>query len=271
MTKGSGFFNQLPGLFFPTSDPLIPTSTPGVNYTPYSSPYKQFVYDSSVSGAQILSGVYVSGDNNLLTRNSGVIFDYLNGRILYSGSNVPGFSGNFSNCEYNFYTSAENSENFILEGLMGVNQDLGLNTTGVATFPYAAPCIIVSIDANENLPFSFGGSDTTRSTARLFIISYTRFGQDCVTSIFRDSNLLYFPLITDSSDLPLNIYGDLKGGNYNYANLVAKYNNPIQWTWIKEVHVSNVSEDRNKNRSFFLSYVEFTLENIRFPRQPQIY
>ncbi len=260
LQKGQAFTN-VTGSFAPSSQPKVN------GLSSYPTYWKQIVYDSSVSGVIVpTGGLYISGTNTLLTTGSGLYLDYINGRALTTGS-YAALTGAFAHKEFNIYTVGIDSQEFILESVFQNNDNLAQPAIGISATKYAAPCVILSIDASENFGFSFGGADSTNSTARALIIAKNRWQAEGIKSIFRDSNLLYFPLITDGADYPLDFYNGLKTGYYNYNNVKLNYPNPNTWTWIKTVHSSNISEQRNENYNYYLSFLEFELEVIRFPRQ----
>ena len=78
LTKGEAFSNKT-GEFFYYDDTRLDST-----YKAYGSPFKQWVTDSSVTGATVPSGVYIGGDFS--GRNNGVVIDFENGRALVSGS-----------------------------------------------------------------------------------------------------------------------------------------------------------------------------------------
>ena len=49
----------------------------------YGSPYKQWVYDQSITGATIPSGLTIDG-SFLSTGTSGMQFDFDNGRVIFN-------------------------------------------------------------------------------------------------------------------------------------------------------------------------------------------
>jgi hypothetical protein len=98
--KGEAFQNH--------TAPLYPMGTDdrlGDGFVAYSSPHKQWVFDESVNGAQIPSGIYNNG--NFINRgDDGLILDFDNGRVMLDasfGENNPSLSGTYSVKEFNFY------------------------------------------------------------------------------------------------------------------------------------------------------------------------
>jgi hypothetical protein len=86
-------------LFYRQVDP----SAPGYKW---SCPYQTLVFDSCVSGANIISGVYNSS-GQFLTRASGITIDYINGRVLSPYDWGNNLSGNYAYKEINTYFSTK--------------------------------------------------------------------------------------------------------------------------------------------------------------------
>jgi len=262
LVKGEAYQNQT-GAFYPQIDSSLPA------YSIYASPYKQFVYDSAVSGANIISGVYPVGSNTFIPRGtSGLQIDYQNGRILFnSGVNLPsGFSGSFATKEFNTYITNFDSSQFIFESAIGNNKNISYTATGIAPRIYKAPCVILSFSQGNNEGFAFGGEDRTKSTINAIILSKDLWQQDGINSIFRDTNNLPFPLVP-ASEIPLNYFGDLKtSSGYNYNNIISLYGIPGTMPWIEAVHSSKISEKLNKNDNYYVSYLQFDVDSVRYPR-----
>ena len=96
MTKGDAYKTYTTKLY------SNPDFRLGNDKVAYSSPYKQWVYDKSITGATIPSGFTVNG-TFLPTGTSGMRIDFDNGRIIFN-SGVPtnlNISGTYSVKEIN--------------------------------------------------------------------------------------------------------------------------------------------------------------------------
>ena len=77
LTKGEAYTNTT-GEFFYYDDPRVDS-----DYNVFGSPYKQWVTDSSITDANVPSGVFIGG--NFSGRDDGVVLDFDNGLdILHS-------------------------------------------------------------------------------------------------------------------------------------------------------------------------------------------
>src|ERR1700728_517916 len=106
--NGSGFSN-ISGQLYNMTDPGYSGAAV------YTSPFKQWIYDSSVSGAQVPSGVYVN--NSFVPRGtSGMFFDFQNGRSIFpSGANNYNVTATYSSKDFNIYTTTRSDADLIFE------------------------------------------------------------------------------------------------------------------------------------------------------------
>ncbi len=257
--KGQGYSNITGQLLYPQIDSGIP-------YTSYASPYKQWVYDSSVSGAIVPSGIYNSA-GQFLTRQSGVIIDFINGRILSITGNLGNaLSGTFSRKEYNVYFSTATQVDLYLESITNENRNLAYTPTGVQPYGFEAPCVIVTESAVNNTPFALGGQETTNNTFRLFIVSNNNWSQTAINSLLADAAHHYLPLV-DYTFPPIALYGDIKSGWQGYNGYYYNYKQtvPNPSIYINNVYALKLTNQTNQNKTFSLSSVEFDVSNIRAP------
>lgn len=253
--NGQGYINYLnqTGFLQPES------SRTGVCY---AFPYKSFVYDSSASGAIVMSGVRNQA-GQFLTRQSGIIIDYVHGRVFSPTNLGPAVLGSFAKSEYNVYVGTEEETDFYLDQLYAQNPNIKLPATGVTYGRFAAPCIILTDAYNQNKPFAFGGQDSSEKTIRAFVISDNNYAQEAVSSLMVDSARSYFPLISSTLS-PINGFGDIKGGYYNYVDMVA---NSLPTVLVDEVHMLKMNEKTNKNINFTIAILEFDTITVRYPRR----
>lgn len=254
LSLGQAYVNESTQLFH-----MEDTSKPN-NY--WSSLYKSWVYDSSVTGAIIPSGFY-NESGNFLTRESGIGIDFINGRVFSTGSEILGstLSGSYSRKEYNIYYSDIDKVNFYLERLYNENPNVEYSQTGTLPYVFNAPCIIITNSYAKNEPYAFGGQKKNNRLFRLYTLSNNNFNQDALNTLILDSYNFSFPLIDDSIDVPMNFNGDLKTGYYSYNDIILKYNLPS--IYIKDIYSYKLSEKSNRNIGYALSLYEMDLEIIR--------
>lgn len=258
----SGFTNYSGQLF-----KQIDRSVPPPYNTIYASPYKSWVYDSYVSGANYVSGIWTSS-GQFLTRSSGISIDYTNGRILSKYNWGDGVTCAYSVKDFSLILSNESETNFFLEKVFNEDTNLTYPVTGNTAGVWYAPCIVFTNAQSENKPWAIGGIDESFSSVRAYIISNNNYLQEAVNSYFNDLARRFIPVAT-WGDAPLNSLGDLKtnftgaGSGWCYNNnILAKYGYS-GGCYITEVASYKMSEKANKAISYTVSITDFVTSQIR--------
>lgn len=266
LTRGQTFDNVTSGNMFLTQDP---TQT---SYDTWASTLKQWVSDSSISGATIASGVTYSG--NFYDRSSGVFLDYANGRIitptgLFNPSGGP-VAVDFAAKQINFYTSAETDQQIIFDKplvfLSGIPINQSINGLSSDIRPF--PSVYINYYPGLNEPYEFGVIANSKCKMRAIVLADSNYVLDGILGICRDMSKKHF-LIMDASQLPYTAKGDLKGGSYDYNaivnNLVGA--DPMRIAYISNVATSKMTNQANQavNKSVLVGLADFSLEIIRNP------
>lgn len=254
-------FTNYSGKLYSSPDPNFP------NNSVYSSPFRQWVYDSSVPNANIPSGVFVN--NNYVARGaSGLNIDFNKGRaILNSGINSNNITIGYSLKEYNIYYTDEREEKLLFEKAYNVTPKTHQVTGGLGYLDSPYPCIFIKHRAGENVPFAFGGEDSTETIIRCIALGSNSFSLDGLISILSDSARKVFPVL-NPEDFPFNYFGDFKSGNnFNYINL-CKSQPLSNLVYIDNVTVSKLDEVDNAkiNKKCVAAIIDFELSSVRNPR-----
>tara|TARA_Y100000004_G_C8904156_1_gene407864 strand:+ start:354 stop:1211 length:858 start_codon:yes stop_codon:yes gene_type:complete len=264
LEKGEAFTNHS-GLFYPISDSYD-------DYNVYALPFKQVVNDSSISSANILSGVYVNS-NFVTGGQSGLhsVNHYQGQAFFTQDRSSDTLSGNYAVKDFNFYLTSQPEETLLFDTKFKLNPKYDQTLTGLAENEQTYPAVYLKNVGGSNVPFAFGGQDKSLMTIRAVVVSDSSFKLDAVNSIFRDLNKTNFALF-QSSDLPFNALGSTTDGSFNYNTLSSSIISDAS----KSVHVENVivnkvsnylENGKKLNKNVYLSYVDFDLEIPRFPRQ----
>jgi len=235
----------------------------------YGSPFKQFIYDDSVSGS---IPVTISGDGQLIPKGtSGMKVDYNEGRIIFNSdvSTGIGLSGSYSVKDFNIYTTNQNEEEIVVEGKYKNNSRRTRTLTNVTPYDIATPAIFLSLEGGGNEAFAFGGEDETMTQLKAVILAEDIFHLDGALSIFKDSRELCVSNIPFTGS-PLGEYGDIKSGAYptgfNYNDIAANYNTDNYQ--LDSVTTSKLSDEVRKEipSNLFVGFVDFEIKQYRFPR-----
>ena len=172
------------------------------DYVSFASPHKQWVFDSSITGANVIDSVTIDG--TVVNRNtSGVRFDFDNGRVLIPSSGVSvgispvvATSGSTVEADYavkdfNIYITDQTEEELLLDAQFDVNSRFSQEATaGIKPYDQVVPAIFLSYESSANEPFAFGGEDWTRTNIRCVIFAENSYQLDGLFSILNDSNNL---------------------------------------------------------------------------------
>ncbi|MEY4342271.1 MAG: hypothetical protein RL736_61 [Pseudomonadota bacterium] len=261
LSRGEAFINYT-GKLYATTDPNFNNNT-----SIYGSPFKQWVYDSSINGAIIPSGVY--SNNTFIPRGqSGLAIHYNYGRVIFNNNVVQNnnLTARYSLKEFNIYYTDEREEKLLFEKSNTITPRVTTVTGTLNSIDLPYPCIFFKLKSNENKPFAFGGLDTTENLITCTVLAKDIFSLDSVTSILADSARKVFPVF-ESDMLPFNYLGDLKlGTSFNYTDLCSQNLNNL--VYIDRVSVSKFDEFTNLfvNKKCMAAIVDFELKSIRKPR-----
>lgn len=230
----------------------------------FTAPFHQWVYDSSVSGANIPSGIYVN--NTFIARGtSGLAINYDYGKAILPSStfnNNASVTASYAYKDFNIYVTTKSDKQLLIESKFLERPILKTATTGINTYSIVAPCIFIRNQMTSNSPFSFGGTDLTTNKIIATVFSRNEGYSYAINSFFRDSNNLNFSIL---SNTPLNYYRDLKSGNYwNYTDQID--NNNI--ATVEDVDSFLIDNDKISEHQpgVFVSSIEFTIKKPRIFR-----
>lgn len=261
LDKGQAFSNKTGKLYY-SADSQIPT------YRSFSSPYKQWVADSSVSGATVPSGVWVG--SNFSGRSNNLFLDYDNGRVLASGLSTSAQpTGAFSHKEFNVYATSDSVEDLIVEKKYLPAPKVGTNIplSGIPPYQPVVPAIFIAAQNVDNSPFAFGGMDTTEVKLTATIFCESNYQLDGVLGLFADTKnkaIAHIPF----QDAPYNEFGDLKTGYYNYDSLSNQYLASGLPLFIEKVSTAKITDQLRKSvqNEMFIGLLNFTVSQQRYPR-----
>jgi hypothetical protein len=261
LTRGEAFINHS-GKLYNSPDPNFP------NNSVYGAPFRQWVYDSSVANANIPSGIFIN-DSYVARGVNGLNIDFNKGRaILNNGIISNNVTASYSFKEYNLYYTDEREEKLLFEKAYNITPKVTQVTGALGYLDTPYPCIFIKHRMGENIPFAFGGEDTTKTMIRCIILASNSFSLDGVISILSDSARKVFPVLSPES-FPFNYFGDFKSGNnFNYINL-CKNQLPSTLVYIDRVTVSKLDEIDNAkiNKKCVAALVDFELSDVRNPRK----
>lgn len=168
----------------------------------YTAPRNQWVYDSSLSGVQVPSGV--AGLNR---GQSGLSIDFINGRVmLNSGVTLSSPTINVSVPTFNSYVTTKSTNDLILENLPKENPVVKANGP-IKEDSVSLPCFFVKFKSTNNQPFCLGGLQRSVWDVQITVLTRDYYSLYGFQSIIRDIKDCIIPSLSIS---PLNEYNDIK-------------------------------------------------------------
>ena len=205
-------------------------------------------------------------------------YDFDNGRVLIpkiltdSSATVDAI---YSVKDFNIYITDQTEEELLIETKFDKNSRFDQDIfDGIKPYDQVVPAIFISYEDGRNNPFAFGGEDTTQSNIRCVIFAENSYQLDGVFSILKDTlntciaNVGY-------NEHPLNEFGDLKFGVYDYKDLSDRYynlHNSQSSFYIDDVAVSKLNDRvaKKSHPGLYIGFADFDVRAHRFPRQPLV-
>jgi len=237
------------------------------NLYTYGLPFKQIVSDSTITGANLLSGVYIN-NTFINVGQSGLSGINPNQGQIYFGIDQSSnqISGKYAVKDFNLYLTSESEQEILFETQYKIRPKTNQNITGLAPNSVTYPAVFIKNNGGFNRPFAFGGEDQTEIDIRAIVLADTTYNLDAIMSIFRDKARTHIPLV-NISESPYNSLNSLNNGYYNYNSLCTGKIGTINSFFIESISVSKIANFDNKlNPDVFAGFIDFTITNIRYPR-----
>jgi hypothetical protein len=210
--QGIAFSNKS-GLFYPDKSDIN-----GI-YT-YSCSYKQLCNDVSISGANVMSGVYLNNSYVGVGQSGLVSINHYDGSVNFN-SPLPTntkISGNFGVKEFSIYLSDQPDYKVVLDNKFHSNPKYSQQATGIRQDVKSMPAIILVPKMQETRPFSFAGIDDNFMRIRGVVICENLYQKVAVCGILKNFRLRNLKLVQST---PFDYLGNMTGLNYDYNTLLA--------------------------------------------------
>lgn len=263
LTKGQAF-NNTSGFFYP-----IPMVYNGL-YT-YSSPFAQLVSDYSVTGAQMLSGVYVNGVFTVPGQNNLIDINVQRGQTYWSTPQTGTISANFAVKDFNIVLPAVPHIQMLFDTKLELRPKVCQYLTGLLNNELTFPAIFVRQYGMKETPYCIGGQAKTTTSIGCYIFANSQYLLDAVCSMILDLQYQFFPLLT-ADVLPFNSLGGYKNGIlYNYTGLTQGYVSSGQSVLIEKVVITDFSrriysQIHNLTPNCYFSIAELEVFKDRVPQ-----
>ncbi len=264
LASGQAYKNYSSPLYYSYDERL-----PANGLVSYASPFKQWVYDTSVPGATIAQYTGVSGSLTITGFLQDAHVDYQNGRLLLPNSVGTGASIGISYAlkEFNFYLANETEENLVVDNKYYLNSRFGRTpTSGIRPYDIVTPAIFVNTLNAHNEPRALGGLRDTKVVMSMIVMAENQYQLNGVLSLYDDQKDKCIVQLSINDD-PLDQWGDVKTGlypsGYSYINLRNSRANSSNLLYINSVRSSKLSDALQVNPRLFVGIVDFELSSFR--------
>jgi len=257
----NGGYTNYSGRFYPITSPYS-------NYYAYGISNPQIVSDSSVAGANAITGVYLNSVF-VTTGVSGFAgIDYSRGYAYFTqNANNYIISGHFAIKDFNIKLTNDNEESILFSTRYQLKPKYPQIATGVPDATVLFPIIYVRNEGGENEPFALGGQDTTNINIRCVILADSLYSLHAVQGLLKDSARSPIALF-EASEQPYNSIGSLKSGSFNYTGLAYSKVNEPNFMFIEKVRVPKISQTLTINQKLlpsnvYFNFVDFEISKVR--------
>jgi len=269
LLRGEAFQNIESQFYYQEDDRLDP------EFIAFASPHKQWVTDSSIPNAHIIDSILLNG-KEIKRDTKGVRYDFNNGRVILPrilANELDTVEGQYAVKEFNVYITDQTEEELLIETKFDKNSrfDQDINE-GVKPYDQVVPAIFLSYEEGFNSPFAFGGEDVTASSIRCVVFAENSYQLDGIFSILKDLSNIAIANV-GFNEHPLNEFGDLKFGYYDYKDLSDRYyhiGNSSATFHVDRVGVSKLNDKiaKKSHPGLYIGFIDFELHAHRYPRAP---
>ena len=281
--RGKAYSNY-GGEFYPVSGNWVKPN--GTKYYTYAAPFKQFIYDESVSYIQsptkkrianVISGVYLGNAYTVPGENGLLAIDHNNGQLHFDTDSptlmnvLP--SGDYAVKDFNLYLTNEPENVILFETQYSLNPKTNQQPKGLPPDHKTYPAIFIKNQMSRNEEAGFPDEDQsdnsgyyqTEMYVRAIVLADSAYGLDAVCALMKDMTKRSIPIIP-AEDQPFGMLGWIGGDNvFNYNSAITQSErNTVS---IQDVNVSKKSQNKAQfkslNADVFVGFIDFTLIDIR--------
>lgn len=181
----------------------------------YSAPFKQLVNDTSISGATVLSGLYINGAYNPIGVSGLSFVNHYKGTAYFDHQlqSTDVVSGNYSVKDFSVELSDQPEYHLLFETKYQTNGNNSHPLSGLSPEEKTAPIIYILSKGQDNEPFGFSHMDRGVLSLRCLIIADTEYESVGACSILKNIKTQYLPML---KNLPFDSLGNVTGVNFSY-------------------------------------------------------
>ena len=234
----------------------------------YASPFNQFVYDSSINGAIIPTGVYINNSFIGIGQSGLVDIDCNRGRVYFSNRVNGVISGSYAIKDFNISLVNVTEEKLLFDTKFSARTEVNEIYTGAAQDGISFPVLFIKNAGTTQQGYAFGGLLESRTTMGVFIFADSQYLLDGIVSMLKDATNLYVPLLSQN-EMPFNPWGGTSGISYNYTGVTALKNSNGSGMYINRVDAQKFdyilhSRIQNLNPECYFALVDIELLYVAY-------
>lgn len=251
-------YTNYSGLFYPVYTSIQ-------NLYAYATPFKQLCNDTSISGATIISGIYLNGNYIGIGQSGLQAINHKDG-IAYFNQQLPSstiISGNYAIKEFNVELTDQPDWKLLFENKYITNNFYNQTLSGLSSDVKTSPILFIKHITEENKPFGFGGINNNVIRLRGVLITDNQYQKIGVCNILKNYNIYQLPITT--TNIPFDMLGNYTGISYSYNALPSDPNYYCLINTVKAIDVPQRGEYASLVKSMALIDFELNtfIQNVR--------
>ena len=209
-SKGEGHQNVIAQFY--------PAYTDSSNRYVYTTSYRPLCNDVSISGANVLSGVYLNNTYVTIGQSGLTGINHYKGALYFTGR-LPAnttISGLAARKEFTVKMTNKQEWKVLFDTYQSTDNEHPVPNTGIPLDTETSPIVFIHARNQENKPFGFSRLDNQTITVRAVVIADYEFQRIGASSILKNLNYRSIPLVPKT---PFDAQGTMTGINYNYTGL----------------------------------------------------
>lgn len=228
----------------------------------YAAPYKPLCNDISITGVNVLSGVYLNNSYIQVGQSGLHAINHYRGTLYFTGQNPSNFviSGAVAAKEVGIKITDKQDWKLLFETQYVANGTHPVQMTGLAEDVETTPIIFLRYKGQENKPFAFSRLDNQTIAMRAVVVANNEFQRVALASILKNLNYCSIPLVNST---PFDSVGNMTGVNYDYTQLSLDTSYTPMILSVKSIDLPQQGDYKNVGRN--MAIVDFEISTIARP------
>lgn len=243
------------------SGQLYPVNTPYQGLYAYAAPFRQLCNDTSISGANVMSGVYVNGTFVTVGQSGLSAINHTQGTVYFTApfSANTVVSGRYAIKDINIELTDLPESKLLFETKYVVKSKFNQTVSGLDSDVRILPAVYLKMMDGDAAHAAFGGIKDNQIKLRAIIMAENEFQRIAVCNILKN---LAFSGFSVAASTPFDYLGNFTGTNYNYNTLSVSTEGSPLITEVTVKNLSNLLADDYRNLGRTAAMADFTVSTF---------